>query len=302
MEEKIAMNFEPKGIIPPLVTPFSNDGSLNELMLRKVINHVLDADVHGVFIAGSTGESYTLDAKERIRALEVAIEEVNGRVPVYAGTAHITTAETVRLTKAAESAGAAAVSIVTPFFITPNDQELYQHYKTIADSTKLPILLYNNPARTGVHISLETIQALAKIENIVGMKDSSGDMTYMNEVIRNTADENFSLLCGRDTLIFSSLLSGGTGAVPASANIAPKLVVELYDQFQQGNLEAARQAQFTLAPLRMAFSLGSFPVVMKEGMQLIGLDVGSTRPPILPMNPERRDILKNILKDIGLIP
>lgn len=294
------MDFKPEGIIPPLVTPFSDDGSLNEPMLRKIINYVLDAGVHGVFIAGSTGESYALDAKERIRAFEIAIEEVNGRVPVYAGTAHITTAETVRLTAAAESVGADAVSIVTPFFITPNDQELYQHYKTVAESTRLPILLYNNPGRTGVHISIETIKALSKIENIVGMKDSSGDMTYINEVIRNT-DENFHFFCGRDTLIFSSLVSGGSGAVPASANIAPRLIVELYNQFKQGNLEAAREVQFTLAPLRMAFNLGSFPVVLKEGMQMIGLDVGRTRPPILPMSPDKRDILKNILKNMGLI-
>lgn len=294
------MNFTPEGIIPPLVTPFSNDGSLNEPMLRKVISDVLDAGVHGIFIAGSTGESYALDAKERIRACEVAIEEVNGRVPVYAGTAHITTAETVRLTTAAESVGADAVSIVTPFFITPNEQELFQHYKTVAESTKLPILLYNNPGRTGVHISLETIKALSNIENIVGMKDSSGDMTFINEVIRNT-DGNFSVLCGRDTLIFSSLVSGGRGAVPATANIAPRLIVELYKQFKQGNLEAARQAQFTLAPLRMAFNLGSFPVVIKEAMQIIGCDVGRTRPPILPLSPDKRKILKNILKNMGLI-
>ena len=293
------MDFKPEGTIPPLVTPFSDDGSLNEPMLRKIINYVLDAGVHGVFIAGSTGESYALDAKERIRAFEIAIEEVNGRVPVYAGTAHITTAETVRLTAAAESVGADAVSIVTPFFITPNDQELYQHYKTVAESTRLPILLYNNPGRTGVHISIETIKALSKIENIVGMKDSSGDMTYINEVIRNT-DENFHFFCGRDTLIFSSLVSGGSGAVPASANIAPRLIVELYNQFKQGNLEAAREAQFTLAPLRMAFNLGSFPVVLKEGMQMIGLEVGRTRPPIQPMSSDKRDTLKSILKNMGL--
>jgi len=298
--EKRAMDFKPEGIIPPLVTPFSDDGSLSEPMLRKIINYVLDAGVHGVFIAGSTGESYALDTKERIRAFEVAIEEVNRRVPVYAGTAHITTAETVRLTAAAESVGADAVSIVTPFFITPNDQELYQHYKTVAESTRLPILLYNNPGRTDVHISIETIKVLSKIENIVGMKDSSGDMTYINEVIRNT-DENFHFFCGRDTLIFSSLVSGGSGAVPASANIAPQLIVELYNQFKQGNLEAARKAQFTLAPLRMAFNLGSFPVVIKEAMQMIGFEVGRTRPPIQPMSPDNRDILKNILKNMGSI-
>ncbi len=294
------MDFKPEGIIPPLVTPFSDDGSLNESMLRKIINYVLDAGVHGVFIAGSTGESYALDAKERIRAFEIAIEEVNGKVPVYAGTAHITTGETVRLTAAAESVGADAVSIVTPFFITPNDQELYQHYKTVAESTRLPILLYNNPGRTGVHISIETIKALSKIENILGMKDSSGDMTYINEVIRNT-DENFHFFCGRDTLIFSSLVSGGSGAVPASANITPKLIVELYNQFKQGNLEAARKAQFALAPLRMAFNLGSFPVVLKEGMQMIGFEVGRARPPIQPMSSDKRDVLKNILKNMGLI-
>ena len=159
----------------------------------------------------------------------------------------------------------------------------------------------DNPARTGVHLSVDTIKALSKIDNIVGMKDTSGDMTFINEVIRQTADENFSLLCGRDTLIFSSLVSGGSGAVPASGNVIPKLIVDLYNEVKQGNLDAAREAQFLLAPFRMAFNLGTFPIVIKEAMQLIGFDVGRTRLPIQPLNPEKRDTLKNILKNIGLI-
>jgi 4-hydroxy-tetrahydrodipicolinate synthase len=294
------MNFQAQGIIPPLVTPFHPDGSVNEAALRRVINHVIDAGVHGVFVGGSQGEFFALEEAELIRVFEVAVEEVNGRVPVYAGTAAITTAKAVRLTRAAEAAGCDAVSVITPFFITPNDQELYLHYKAVAEATRLPVLLYNNPDRTGFNLSVETISRLARIENVIGMKDSSGNLTLVGEVIRNTGPD-FRVFCGRDTVIFQVLASGGGGAVPASGNVAPRLIVELYDHFRRGDLEAARAAQFKLAPLRMAFNLGSFPVVIKEALNLMGLEVGSARPPIQPLVPEKREQLAGVLREIGLI-
>src|SRR5665648_1221001 len=203
-----------EGIIPPLVTPFAKDGSINENMFRKIINNVIDAGVHGVFVAGSQGEFFSLERQERIRLFEVAVEEVNGKVPVYAGTAAITTSETILLTKAAEKSGCDAVSIISPFFITPNGQELYQYYKTVAEATNLPVLLYNNPNRTGYDIPVDIIRKLAKIDNIAGMKDSGGNLTYVNEILRTTGPD-FHVFCGRDTVIFNVLTSGGSGAVPA---------------------------------------------------------------------------------------
>ncbi len=294
------MNYKVAGIIPPLVTPFGKDGSINEPIFRQLINRIIKAGVDGIFIAGSQGEFWALEREEKIQAFEIAVEEVNGRVPVYAGTAAITTAETVWLTQAAEKVGVDAVSLITPFFITPNDQELYQHYKTVAEATRLPILLYSNPDRTNVNLSLEVIQQLAKIDNIVGMKDSSGDMTMAGEIIRNTGS-GFHYLCGRDTMIYAALAYGASGAVPASANVAPQLAVSIYEQFRKGNLEAALQAQYKLAPLRIAFGLGSFPVVIKEAMEILGFEVGTARAPIQPLSPEKRETLKAILKNMDLI-
>jgi 4-hydroxy-tetrahydrodipicolinate synthase len=289
-----------EGIIPPLVTPFNNDGSLDEGALRSLIRYVLTGGVHGVFIAGSTGEAYALEDKERLRAFEVALDEVDGKAPVFAGTAHITTEETIRLTKAAESVGVDAVSVVTPFFITPNDEELYEHYYAISKATKLPVILYNNPDRTRVNISINVIKRLSQIENIRGIKDSSGDMTYVAEIIRNT-NESFSFFCGKDTIIYSTLVTGGKGAVPASANVAPALIVDIYNAVKRGDLLSARSAQFKLTPLRNAFSLGSFPVVLKEALNLLNIRVGKTRLPIQPLSEEKRKQLKKILEEIGLI-
>jgi len=289
-----------EGIIPPLVTPFTKDGSINENMFRRIINHVLHAGVHGVFVAGSQGEFFSLERQERIRLFEIAVEEVNGKVPVYAGTAAITTSETVLLTKAAEKSGCDAVSIISPFFIKPNGQELYQYYKTVAEVSNLPVLLYNNPDRTGYNIPVDTIRKLIEIDNIVGMKDSSGNLTYVNEVLR-TNGPDFHFFCGRDTVIFNVLTSGGSGAVPASANVVPKLIVDLYNHVKDGNYEAARQAQYDLAPLRMAFSLGSFPVVIKEALSILGFDTGGARAPIQSLTPENYSRLAKVLKKMGLV-
>ena len=289
-----------EGIIPPLVTPFAKDGSINENMFRKIINNVIGKGVHGVFVAGSQGEFFSLERQERIRLFEVAVEEVNGKVPVYAGTAAATTSETVLLTKAAKKSGCDAVSIISPFFISPNGQELYKYYKTAAEASNLPVLLYNNPARTGYGIPVDIIRKLTEIDNIVGMKDSSGDLTYANEVIRTTGPD-FYYLCGRDTVIFNVLTSGGSGAVPATANVAPKLIVDLYNHVKSGNYEAARQAQFDLIPLRMAFSLGSFPVVIKEALSILGFDTGGARAPIQSLTPENHRRLVEVLKKMGLV-
>ncbi|KYZ75777.1 dihydrodipicolinate synthase family protein [Anaerosporomusa subterranea] len=293
------MKTEVRGIIPPLVTPFAKDGSINATMFRKIINHVINAGVHGVFIAGSQGEFFSLERQERISLFEIAVDEVNGRVPVYAGTAAVSTSETVLLTQAAESVGCDAVSVISPFFITPNGQELYQHYKAIAKATHLPVLLYNNPDRTGYDIPVDTIKRLAEIDNIVGMKDSGGNLTYVNEVMRSIGTD-FSILSGKDTVIFNILTAGGRGAVPASANVAPKLIVDLYNYVQSGDYDAARKAQFELAPLRMAFSLGSFPIVVKEALDIMGFDVGGARAPIQPLTPENRSRLTEVLKKMNL--
>jgi len=294
------MQFQPKGIIPAMVTPLTREGKINVEALRELTRYLIDGGVHGVFPVGSQGEFYALTFDEKKRVIEIVVEETRGRVPVYAGTGAVTTREAVALTKMAEAAGATAVSVITPYFIHPNDGELMEFYTTIAKSTRLPVLLYNNPARTGVNISADFVVRASKVENIVGIKDSSGDMTLMAEYIRRT-EGKFSVLAGRDTLIYGVLCYGGKGGIAACANIAPKLIVEIYEAFMAGDLKRSLEAQFRLAPLRLAFDLGTFPVVIKEALTLIGIDAGPGIAPVGGMRPEARAELKGILQQMALL-
>lgn len=290
----------PYGIIPAMVTPLTRDDQLNEPALRRLTNYLVDNGVHGVFAVGSQGEFWAFSEKEKQRVWEIVVEETNGRVPVYAGTAAVTTREAIALTRVAEKAGVDAVSVLTPFFVNPNTEELYEHYRLIAASTRLPVLLYTNPDRTGVKISAALLGRLAKVENIVGMKDSSGDLTLAQEYLSAVPPE-FSLVMGRDTLIFSGLLTGAKGAIAATGNVVPALVVKIYECWKKGDIEGARRAQEALAPLRLAFTWGTFPVVIKEALDLIGMEGGPCRAPVGPMSESQRERLKNLLKELNLI-
>jgi 4-hydroxy-tetrahydrodipicolinate synthase len=294
------MDFQPKGIIPAMVTPVTSEGKINVDALRKLTNYLIEGGVHGLFPVGSQGEFYALTFEEKKRIIEVVVDETRGRVPVYGGTGAVTTREAIALTKMAQEAGVSAVSILTPFFIRPNEEELFEHYRTIAKATRLPVLLYNNPQRTGVPISADFVVRASKIENIVGIKDSSGDLTLTSEYIRRTR-ENFSVLAGRDTLIYGTLCYGGKGAIAATANVAPKVVVEIYEAFQAGDWTRSLEAQFRLAPLRLAFDLGTFPVVIKEALNLIGIDAGVGIPPVGGITPKAKADLKEILKNMKLL-
>ena len=294
------MDFQPKGIIPAMVTPITADGKINTEALRKLTNYLIEGGVHGLFPVGSQGEFYALTFEEKKKVLEVVVDETRGRVPVYAGTGAITTREAVALTKMAESVGASAVSVITPFFVHPSDAELLEYYTAVAKSTRLPVLLYNNPGRTGVNISADFVVKASKVDNIVAIKDSSGDLTLTAEYIRRTG-ETFSVLAGRDTLIYGTLCYGGKGAIAATANVAPKIIVEIYEAFMAGDMKRSLEAQFRLAPLRLAFDLGTFPVVIKEALTLIGIEAGVGIPPVGGMKPEAKAELKEILKNMGLL-
>jgi len=293
------MVFKARGIIPPMITPFDDDEKVDNETIKKMTNYLIDAGVHGVFPLGSTGEGYGIDFDEKKKVIETVLEATNKRVPVYAGTGAITTKESIRLAEMATKIGVDALSVITPYFISPNEEELYTHYKEIASSTDLPIILYNNPGRTGIDLSLELIIHLSSIKNIVGIKDSSGDMTKAAEIIRRTGSD-FSVLAGRDTLIYGFLAYGGQGSVAATANIVPELVVSIYELYQKGEYQSALDAQFKLATLRMGFSLGSFPVIMKEGLKLRGIDVGNTLKPIKPLSVEAREKLKEIINKVSI--
>jgi len=295
------MDFAPKGIIPAMVTPLTETETLNKGAYRQFINYLIDGGLHGIFVCGTSGEFYGLDPKQKQEMFEIAVEETGGRVPVYAGTGAITTKEAITLTKIAENCGVDAVSILTPMFISPSQEELYDHYRAIARSTKLPILMYNNLPKTGVTIAPDTVDRLSEIENIVGVKDSSGDFTLTSEYIRRSAGKEFAILVGRDTLIHACLCYGGSGSIAACANVVPRICADIYDKHVAGDSEGSLQAQLALTPLRLAFTLGTFPAVLKEGLKLLGIDVGPCMSPVGAMSNENRQKLKRILEQMGVL-
>ncbi|MCG6535431.1 MAG: dihydrodipicolinate synthase family protein, partial [Syntrophales bacterium LBB04] len=203
------MTFVPKGIIPAMVTPLTRDGKINEKALRRFIDYLIDGGSHGLFVVGTTGEFYGLSPEEEKELFEITVDQTRGRVPVYAGTGAITTREVILLTRYAAEAKVDAVSVLTPMFISPSQKELIQHYTTIAESTDLPVVLYNNLPKTGVNLTPGTVAKLADVPNIVGIKDSSGDFTLSGEYIRLTRGKNFHVLMGRDTLIHGLTLRIG---------------------------------------------------------------------------------------------
>jgi 4-hydroxy-tetrahydrodipicolinate synthase len=295
------MAFVPKGIIPAMVTPLTQDGRVNEKGLRRFADYLIQGGSHGLFVVGTTGEFYGLSAEEKKALFEIAVDQARGRVPVYAGTGAITTREVIQLTRLAEEAKVDAVSVLTPMFINPSQNELIQHYTAIAASTSLPVLLYNNPPKTGVNLAAATVAKLAEVPNIVGIKDSSGDFTLTGECIRLTRGKDFYVLLGRDTLIHAGLCCGAQGSIAACANVAPRLVADIYDKYVAGDVQGSLEAQFKLAPLRIAFNLGTFPAVIKESLELLGIDAGACMAPVGPMSVEERRQLKKILADMGLL-
>jgi len=295
------MTFVPKGIIPAMVTPLTKDGKVNEKVLRRFIDYLIAGGSHGLFVVGTTGEFYGLSAEEKKEIFKITVDQTNGRVPVYAGTGAITTREAILLTRYAEEVKVDAVSVLTPMFISPSQNELIKHYISIADSTGLSVLLYNNPPKTGVNLTAATVEKLANVPNIVGIKDSSGDFTLTAEYIRLTRDKDFHVLMGRDTLIHAALCHGGKGSIAACANVAPRLVADIYDKYMAGDIKGSLDAQFKLAPLRIAFNLGTFPAVIKEALNLLGIDAGACMEPVGPMSDEERQQLRKILTDMGLL-
>ncbi len=289
------------GIIPPVVTPFKPDESLDLPRLKAHIDWQIKSGVHGIFVLGTTGECCSLDEREKQEIVATTVAHVNKRVPVFAGTGAETTREAIRLTKMAEKEGVDGVSIITPYFIMPNQNEIADHYRRIAEQSALPIVLYSNPATCGgLKIEPETVGRLAEIENICAIKDSSGDLQNFIETVK-LVPESFAVLIGRDTLICASLIFGGKGAVPASCNIAPAYCVAIYEAFQRGDLEAAKAAQAKLSPVRISLTLGTAPGPVKVAMKLIGQDVGPSRWPLGPLAPDKLEKMKAVLKQAGLM-
>jgi 4-hydroxy-tetrahydrodipicolinate synthase len=292
---------EIRGIIPPVATPMQANEDLDLPRLRWFLDHLIASGVHGIFVLGTNSEFYAMDDCEKQEVIATAVAHVRKRVPVFAGTGAESTREAVRLTRMAEREGVDAVSVITPYFVSPSQQEIYDHYRRVAENTALPVLLYNNPATCGgVKIDVETVARLAQIPNILAIKDSSGDLQNTNELVRVVPDR-FAVMQGRDTLIYPSLIFGARGSVPATANICPALVVEIYEAFQRGDHAAAKAAQLRLNPVRMSLTLGTAPGGVKAALALLGMSLGPCRSPVAPLSPEKQQKARAVLEQAGLM-
>ncbi|UOF92380.1 4-hydroxy-tetrahydrodipicolinate synthase [Fodinisporobacter ferrooxydans] len=286
---------KPAGIIPAMITPFTKEQEINEPGLRQLVNRLIKSGVHGLFCFGTNGEFFSLTFDEKVQIAEIVVDEVNGRVPVYVGAGCISTAETIKLSNKLEVIGVDAVSVITPFFLTYTQKELIKHYQSIADTTRLPIVLYNIPSRTGNSLQPNTVAELSKISNIVGIKDSSGSfdniLRYLDHV-----DSDFSVMAGTDSLILPTLMAGGKGAIASTANVLPKAVVSIYENWKLDNIHEAEKAQDQLRALRAAMNWGTLPSVLKEAMNIIGLPAGPTRSPVEALSEESHQKLIKVMQ------
>lgn len=295
-------NVELKGIIPPIVTPMNDDENqtVNLEVLRQQVERQLAGGVHGLFPCGTNGEAFILSTKEKEAVIETVIDQVKGRVPVYAGTGCISTADTIYMSKRAEQMGADVLSIITPSFALASQKELYDHYVAVAKSVNIPIVLYNIPMRTGNKLLPETVAKLAKdVDVIMGAKDSSGDRDNLKAYIDLTRDldKDFSVLAGNDGNILFCLQNGGQGGIAGRANIWPATVASIYDSFVAGDVAKAEAAQEAISKIQRVFKFGNPNTIIKKAVALMGHPVGDCRRPFNYLCDEGIQELKAVLKE-----
>lgn len=293
-----------KGVVVPILTPIDGDERIDEQKMREQVDYVIEGGVLGILAFGSNGEFYVIEDDEMERGLDIMVGQSAGRVPVYFGIGAISTKKCCRLAKMAVKHGAAGISVLQPMFLKPTENELYQHFKTIAEAVPdTPVLLYNNPGRVGYTMSAQLVERLAhEVANIVGMKDTSGDITQTAEFIRRTRDVGFKVFGGKDTLLYASMCHGAVGGVCTAANFMPELITDVYNKYVAGDLEGSLDAQFKLNPVRLSMDGASFPVAAKDMANLRGRGIGLPYRPNLP-TPEGPVLerIKAEMRQAGLI-
>ncbi len=288
-----------KGCMTALITPF-RDGRVDEEALKALIDTQIENGVAGLVPCGSTGESATLTYEEHDRVVRLTIERAAGRVPVIAGTGSNSTAETLMFTKHAEEAGADAALLISPYYNKPTQQGLYEHYMKVAEEVTLPIFLYNVPGRTGVNILPETVARLSEAANIVGIKEATGDMAQVSDVIE-FSEEGFTVLSGDDATTFSLLTLGGHGVISVTSNIVPKDMSDMVNSYLSGNLEGSRALHYKLAPLHRAMFLETNPIPVKTALAMMGMiPAAEFKLPLVAMSEANRDLLGAALEAYGL--
>lgn len=286
---------EVKGIITAMVTPFDQNQELNSKGTKQLVNKLIEAGVSGIFILGTNGEFHLLTNDEKVAFAKIVIDEVNKRVPVYVGTGGNSTREVIELSKKMEALGADALSVITPYFLVPSQNEVIQHYKAIAETVKIPIIIYNIPKNTGMNLEPETVLELAKVENIIAIKDSSGKLENIEKYIQITRNEDFSVLSGSDSLILNALKIGATGAIAATSNLITDIDVSIYEKFLKGDIVGAEKAQQEIEVLRAVLKLGTVPSILKKAVEMSGISVGPAR---LPVTQPKEEVIEKIQKTL----
>lgn len=289
-----------KGSITAIVTPF-RDGSVDEAAFKNLIEFQIANGTSGIVPCGTTGESATLSYEEHHRVIELAIESAAGRIPVIAGTGSNSTAETIELTRHAEKAGAEGALLITPYYNKPSQQGLYEHYRTVAAETGLPIILYNVPGRTSVNMLPETVGKLSEIKNIVGIKEATGDLKQVSDILEYSR-EGFLVLSGDDFTTLPLLAIGGHGVISVTSNVAPRMVSDMIKAFEAGNLEEAKRLHYKLQPLHRAMFIETNPVPVKTALAMMGMTGEEMRLPLVAMSEANKGKLASALKELGAVP
>ena len=289
-----------QGAIVALVTPFK-DGRLDEESCRNLIEWQVQNGTHGILVVGTTGESATLSLEEKKRLYELALEVVNGRVPVIAGTGTNNTAQSIELTKMAKEIGADAALMVTPYYNKPTQEGLYQHYKAVAEAVDIPIILYNVPGRTSVSLAPETVARLSKIPNIVAIKEATGSMRQVTEIIKQSS-EDFLLLSGDDFTAYPTMALGGKGVISVASNVMPKEMALMMDACLSQEWDKGRELHYKLYNLFKAMFIETNPVPAKTALYLMGkIATPEVRLPLAQMSENNLEKLKEVLREYGLL-
>ncbi len=287
------------GVYAVVCTPFTENEELDEATLRRHIRFLLDARVHGIVPTGSTGEFASLSEAERKRVVDIAIDEVKGKVPVVVGAAAVSTRDTIMYALYAEKAGADGVMIVPPYYCHPTEREIFHHYKAVADSIHLPIMLYNNPWTSGVDMQPALVERLSEIENVAYVKESSGDMRRVSDIMRLCGDR-MTVFCGADNLSLEMFALGVQGWVAAPANAIPEQCVRLYELAAvKKDLEKARELYFKMLPYFTALESGQYVQYVKASLEILGKPIGAPRKPLLPPPDEDYRKLEGILRALS---
>jgi len=284
-------------VLTAMVTPFDQNGDVDFDATRALVNYLIENGTDGLVVAGTTGESPTLSTEEKIELFKFVVDVVGGRIPVIAGTGSNNTRASISLTKQAEATGVDGIMLVAPYYNKPSQEGMYQHFTAIAESTSLPVMLYNIPGRSVVNMSVETIVRLSQIPNIVAIKEANGNLDAMAEVISQTPSD-FTLYSGDDGLTLPVLSIGGAGVVSVASHIIGNEMQEMINLFKNGKIEEAAAAHRKLLPIMNALFAAPNPTPVKAALNLKGIKVGGVRLPMVPLTPEETNTLQSVLQQL----